>query len=514
MKTKMIKVLSVLLVLLMLTASFAACGGKGGGTETSDTGSETTKSSGTITGPSGNSGQTFTYDVPDDLPDSLDYGMAEFHLLCDAQQYVKSFADTYTGDTINSAIYNRANTVQQRLNIDLYVDREDGTYNNMASFINRMKTMEAGCDLVLAYNMTPAAMAAQGLTYDMNQTAYLNFEKPWWSSVLLDNIAVDNKVYFTGDNASWNNLRNMQGIFVDKQLFTNNHPDMDIDDLYDLVEDKAWTMDKMFELTENTYYDKNQDNTVDTGDVFGLSIGNNVWIESFFYAAGFTTLGKDESGNWEFRIATTATIDFISYFQQKFYDSAAAQSCAKDSSQYKQFKEGRAQFYLSALAMVEQNLEQPFAVLPLPMYTTDQGRYYTHFSNTYDMYAIPRAVGSVNKDRSSAVLECLASEAYRQIAPAYFETYLKKQNVSDDRLKNMYDEIRRDIVFDQGYCYGPTLNIGEYNGAAENYPIYYVRRAFHNSDTWKNIADTFQPNAAAHLALWQAVLDKFATLAD
>ena len=127
------------------------------------------------------------------------------------------------------------------------------------------------------------------------------------------------------------------------------------------------------------------------------------------------------------------------------------------------------QFYLSALSMVEQKLEQPFAVVPTPKYNAEtQANYVTHFSNTYDMYGIPYQCADV--DRASAVLECLASEAYRRIGPAYFEVYLKSRNVSDGRLADMYDIIRAGIVFDMGVLFGELFVKG-------NNPIYYVRRA-------------------------------------
>ena len=139
-------------------------------------------------------------------------------------------------------------------------------------------------------------------------------------------------------------------------------------------------------------------------------------------------------------------------------------------------------FYESVLSMVEQNIEQEFTVLPMPMYEPDlqNNRYYTHFSNTYDMYSIPAALSTENRNRSSAVLECLASEAFRRIGPAYFDVFLKSRNVSDSRMTNMYDKIRDSIVYDMGYLYGTQFRFGTGQDPV-TMPIYRVRDAIYGN---------------------------------
>jgi len=243
------KWLSFICAVLIVLGTFSACNGGGnGGTETTPAGNDNTTAGGSIIKPGGGSGGAVSTDYykdyeTDDLPDSLDYDNYVFHILCDSGQYPKSFADAFTGDVINSALFTRMEVVQDRLNVSIEVERVTGAYNGMADFTNKLFMGGSEYDLVLSYNLTPATMAIQGLLYDMNQTAYLNdFKKPWWSATLLENVTVNDRVFFTGDNSSWNNLRNMLGVFVDKDLFIANNPDVSIDALYDLVENKQWNI--------------------------------------------------------------------------------------------------------------------------------------------------------------------------------------------------------------------------------------------------------------------------------
>ena len=61
-------------------------------------------------------------------------------------------------------------------------------------------------------------------------------------------------------------------------------------------------------------------------------------------------------------------------------------------------------------------------------------------------------------DCSSAVLECMASEAYRQLNEVFFETNLKLRYAPDERLAEMYDLIRESITFDFAYIYKEVLS--------------------------------------------------------
>ena len=496
------RILCIAMAGLMLLALLAGCSKGGDGTDTTPVGGDTSGGSTIIRpGTPGGSilGDPYEDYENDDLPEDLDYGNEDFVILCDSGQYGKSFADTDPGDTINSAVYKRKSVVEDRLNIALNVKRQEGAYGGMDDFVRALEQGGESYDLVLAYNLTPATMAVQGLICDMSDTAYLNFSKPWWSGSLLENVTINGNVYFTGDNSSWNNLRNMLAIFVDKELFRANHPDMDINTLYDMVENNEWTMEAMFELIEGTYRDTATPGEVTGADTFGLSGGNEVWTEAWYFAAGFHVLNQNESGEWKFNIGTTESINFVDWFTGQFLDNEDVYRA--DDSQYKMFLDQRVQFYVSALSIVEQQPKQSFGVLPMPMYDPErQDGYKTHFSNTYDMYCIPSALTAEERDRSSAVLECLASEAYRRIGPAYFEVYLKSRNASDDRLADMYDIIRESIVFDIGVLFGELFVKG-------NNPIYYVRRVLNGyvdslGATWTQDVEN------QYLELWSQNLEK------
>ena len=92
----------------------------------------------------------------------------------------------------------------------------------------------------------------------------------------------------------------------------------------------------------------------------------------------------------------------------------------------------------------------PYGIVPTPKASSDS-EYYTHLGNTHDAWCIPTGVKDM--DCSSALLECMASESYRQTNPVYFEAMLKLRYAQDERVADMYDLIRENIGFDFCYLY-------------------------------------------------------------
>ena len=218
-------------------------------------------------------------------------------------------------------------------------------------------------------------------------------------------------------------------------------------------------------LIQNAYENVNvgddKTNGADDGDMFGLCAGEcNPWLDTWLYAAGFRYTKLNSRGTYDWTLADQPVVDFIGWWHEKLSDDDIDKS---DSVQYTMFREGRAMFALSAITMIETGIEYDFTVLPMPIYQTSiKNAYSTPFSNTYSSWLIPKATKSEAFERSATVLELLAAEGNRRLAPVYFEIYLKRQTASNDEdMRRMFNIIRNSIVFDMGYLYGSVLKYEE-----------------------------------------------------
>ncbi len=471
---KTLSAILALLMLLSLVTVFASCGKTENDNTDTAAVAQTTAAAEETTEPE--------Y-VPDDIPDSLKFPDGTvFNVLCDDQQFQYSFLeDEGDGGLLDSAIFSRQVGIEERLNMKFSFIRKAGAYDGAANFTNAViaasRSGNHDYDLVLAYNMTPAMMANKGLLYDLNDSSsYVNFDKPWWGKGAYQSIAVNDKVYFMTDNASYNTIKNMLAVYINIDLASAYN--IDVNTLYKLVDEGKWTMEQMFTMVADVYEDTDKVDGKTAGDTYGLCSGNGVWNEGWYYAAGFITTKVKSADEYEFTLSSQETVDFLDWFNSKFHNLQGVYK--SDPSQYQMFKENRAMFYLSAIAITRQDINFEYSAIPMPKYNEDQQSYCTHFSNTYDVWAVPN--DAVDPAMSTAVLEALASGAYRTVCPAYYEQYLKLRKSVDSDASRMYDIIRESIVFDFGNMYGLCFSNQNTN--------LQVRRYINNGDqgwtsTWK-----------------------------
>ena len=117
------------------------------------------------------------------------------------------------------------------------------------------------------------------------------------------------------------------------------------------------------------------------------------------------------------------------------------------------FREGRALFYAFPLGLISSSgfREADFEIgfVPWPKYDAGDN-YITNLSNAYSIWSIP--LDAKDADMSGAVMEAMASEGYRTITPAIFETAykVKYNNIDSQRQSEIFDMMREDMVFDIG----------------------------------------------------------------
>lgn len=452
----MSKVIVLLLALCMLV-SLVACGNK-----QDNQNGQTTTTSKADAGTTTTSTPEITTTAPptdangyllDQIPEELDYKGKVVNVMFDKGQMNKTYVQDLTGDLVNDALYNRLATVKERLGVEFNFIPVDGAWAKRAEFAAEVqRSVQSGdkaYDLVCAYNLTPPTMAVQGTLTNLYDQEYLNFDQPWWPQNLLKQSVVGNKLFFCADNSSYNVIRNMHVIAYE----TNLVKDFQIPDPMATVIAGDWTMDLLEQYIVGTYKDLNGDGKKDAADQFGLATDTSARLDGYFFGAGLTYTKLDANGMPYFTLDGEDVLDFVDRLTKLYRENP---DVIIDSAQYKMFKEQRAVFYETAIAIVDQKLPFEYGILPIPKYTSEQEEYVTGMSNTHDVWCVPSGVEDA--EMCAAILECLASEAYRQVAPVYFETALKIKYASDSQAGQVYDIIRAGMTFDFGYIYGNNMD--------------------------------------------------------
>ncbi len=399
----------------------------------------------------------------DSLPEDLDLGDATFNILywSDAE-HAEFTVDAISGDPVNDAIINRNLAVESRLSCKLNYIGERGDTSNINNFVSKVQNVISSGDksyqIIGTYSRTAASLAVKGMLQDLSQLEYLDFEAPWWPHSLISEATVNGKLYFASGDISTNMLHMMYTVFFNKDILAAHS----LENPYDLVTEGKWTLTKMMEMSSGVYEDLNGNGVKEDTDKFGF-MTSRLHIDPFYFTCGLRTTERSSEGSLIvsddlFGDVHQDAVNIISscVFNSNdgFYTTASSGVPAQTA-----FASNRALFICDrarSAFFVEGMDEVNFGVVPTPKYNEAQENYVTTLGFPYSLYCLP--VDNDTPASSAAILECLASESYRQITPALFETTMKIKYAGDETTSKMYDIIRSTVSFDLGRIYYDSLN--------------------------------------------------------
>ena len=467
-KTTIIRLIAMLMLAVMMTSALASCANTGSVEETTAS-------------PSGEGAQTQapvdetttdpTLDAngykKDDLPEDLKFNTDITLLVWDDVEH-EEFEVAYedlSGDIVEQSLYDRNSKVEERLGLTLNFIRvagDSGENANFNAYVNNSVSINAReFDVIGTYSLTMAKCATNGYLWNLLDDAceYLNFEKPWWSSLLLEQATFGDNLYFASGDISRNALEMMYVCYANTDILA----EYNLVNPQELVEPGEWTYAKFIEMCQGVYKDDGDGEkncTSDSGDTFGY-ITSGIHNDPWFYGSGATICERNADGeiiespsfSGE-RVANTLDMLYGLLYSSNYgiYTENVTHQNA--------FGQGRSLFMMDRARVSHKVLaakygDTNFVILPCPKYDKDQEKYITVMDNPFTLYGI--AADIADPKMASAFIECFASEGYRQVTPAVFEISLKTRYVADSLSGIMYDMIRENITYDVGRIFSSDL---------------------------------------------------------
>lgn len=463
-----IRTLAMLLAVLSVVVLAAACATQGDGTDTTTPSNTTTPAADTttaaVTDAGGNivSGEVDDQGyIKDELPSDLNYQDKTItFLVWDGQSY-EEFSSEASGEPVENALYERNLAVETRLGVKLNFVKTKGGSSDVNDFSQKVSAdISAGTtreyDMIAAYSRTTAMCAYKGYCQNLLDTRYFDVEKPWWPDTLMNQSAMDDKLYFCSGDISLSLFHNLDIIYVNKAMAEN--AGTPVDQMYQMVLDGEWTLDKMIELTENSYIDSNQDGVRGSEDTYGF-IAANTQSQPLVWGCGITAIDVVDG---KMVISDSFTGEKMQGILTKLcgwlHNSEGAYFASSTGVGNEAFADNRCLFFsnIASYTMSKFNIDGlSFGILPPPKYDERQSDYYSVMGNAFSLYAIIN--NGTDADMCSAVLECMGSEGYRTISPAIFESAMKIKYAFDDTTSKMYDIIRSGVIFDNGRIFSSVF---------------------------------------------------------
>ena len=429
------------LALVMLVPAFAACAG-----DKNDT--QSTKEN----GPAETGANVDENGFLLDGLGTLDFGVTAKML--GEEKYHNQFAISLedaeaSGRPVDMAIYQRNVTVEDRLGIEFEWSYAQGDWGAKDTF---MKEVETSCQTepyvgMICYNLLPSLIASKGYAANVYGSKYLDLTGPWWPKAYTNEMLINETIYGIPESNDFGLLRNMMAIFFNTDMLEARS----MEDPYELVANNEWTIAKLKEMIKDTHEDKNNTAGDPEDDIYGFVNATAAKRDAWVYALGYRF--SEVKDNEIVSLVNDPGIGEYIDTMLDFYASGDAK--LNDKSQHAIFLAQRAYFYGAGILMadsIQKNETQiKYGVVPYPKRDAEQTRYYTHLSNTYDAWCVP--YNTPDMDMTSAIMECMASEAYRSIGPTYYDTTVKIRYASDEKLAPMYDLVRDSVTFDFVYLY-------------------------------------------------------------
>ncbi len=445
---KTLKQIMLSLIVVILLVSSVACAVTGNGNET------VVGSTDQVNRPADD-----TYElIRDELPKDLDFQNETVSILwwSDVDGVFENEGD---GEVVSEALYNRDITVEDRLGVDLEHIGMVYTWDTQSIYLNAIRSSVMAedpiYDIVSGQYAIMPSLIVENAYLNLLEQKYLDFDKPWWLNGIVEETSIDGKMYLATGSIVVTSIYQIWCIYANQKLLNNYQ----LEDPVELVLSGDWTFDKLIEMTAGMYSDLDGDGAKSMGDTFGLVFPDsnaNQGLEAAFeiHVTKNNSLGIPELAFGEARVNDIMTKIQETFAKDEFWQGLDG------SNSYSIFAEGRTLFCAATFGDSGsrfRDMEDPFTVLPYPKYSDTQKGYYTKLGEVNNLFGI--AINCDCVDAAAATMECLASEGYRQVDPAYFETALQIKYNPTSQSGQIYDLIRTGVTYDFGSLYGVSLGL-------------------------------------------------------
>ena len=439
MEDLMKKFIALILAAVMLICVFAACTetGPGPGNETGnpsdDTGKKPVSDDEVITSVAKQDykGTSFTFLTISNLDRFTD------EIFVDPD-------DIPEGDVILTGVYRRNDYVSKYLNVKIEAFPSTDAYGEALTLINSGDT---SIDVYNLYKHGCIQVLTAGFGRNWMDLS-IDYNNPWWNKSAFDNLSIEGKLYLMSGSVLISEIDDTIAMVYNKSLYNDFSLN---DNIYELVTNNSWTLDKFIEIVSKCSKDVDGDGKYEIGnDVLGYIADPNSMAMNWPFACGFVK-SKITDGVYEAYVPTSKITTMLEKLEKLFDSNAASEEEELDPC-LNYFRNDKAFVCAIVLRNLEtfRNMDSDYGVLPYPKFDESQKKYITHVGGASPIMIIPMQ-NCNDDDRLSNILGALCEASYRITRPAYYENALKQKGTRDDESIEILDLILDTRTYDLAY---------------------------------------------------------------
>lgn len=460
------------LILGAMLATLSACGGE---TAEQPSGGEAASQDTEISSPAVEETEEIIEETQDpalldELPKEVhDYDGYTFtvlsHQLPDssiAWKVVDIYTEEQVGERINDAVYQRNLTMEERFGVKVAQNLQDDPYSVAVQLIT---AQDDSFDLLQTNTQDQCSLAVSGYLLNMNDLEYIDFDKAWWDTASIKGISIGNKVFYAIGDSSLNGKKATWVVLFNKMLTSN----AGVPELYSLVKEGGWTLDKLQEYGKQIAQDTDGDGTMTWGtDVFGVGLQYEVVIP-LLLGDGKKLLEVNEDGSLVYSMNSPAVVDAMEKIYNflntgddyilncNHYDGKIPSQWVEFRNRFMADQIGFFMGHLGTVTLVGGDMNNDFGILPFPKLTEEQDGYHSTFQYG-NAYAVSAPKSATDLTRTGMLTEAYQMLSHTTVLPAYYDYTLTFRNARDEASGEMLDIIFGSRNFDLSLAFNSTTN--------------------------------------------------------
>jgi len=360
-------------------------------------------------------------------------------------------AEELTGEVLNDAVFERNNLLQEKFNIFLtWQDHDSRTKLDAALRTTVTSGDTEACDIVINSTESNLLAGIDGYLLPTGNLPYVDLDKPWWNKQILEDTSILGQNYFLVGDMNLDTWTQSYVVYFSKDMAK----DYQIENLYDIVREGSWTIDKLDEITRRIYVDTNGNSEYDENDTYGFS-ACSVCIDCFWVSGAISFIEKDSKDTLSIVIGNEyydmyEKISNLLAAPEMLYTDRPQYTAKRDTYDRGAFMENRALFFLEGLCVGDDRLremEYPFGILPVPKFSETQEKYctYSHYGHNSSM-ALP-LTSSHQTDTLCMILEDMAFYSMDTVRPAYYDKMLEGRLAASEDDREMLEIVTTNISY-------------------------------------------------------------------
>lgn len=363
--------------------------------------------------------------------------------------------ESMNGEVVNDAIYKRNLAVSEYFGADIEW-RECAEADYIGTFSNTVLAGDDEFQFAAVHVTQSGALAKRGVLTDLNKIPYLDMTKPWWNQAARENLTVKGKTFIgQNDIPTYMVICSNHVMYFNKTIAEKYQ----IPDIYALIREGKWTLDKLAEFAMPVTSDLNGDNIMDENDLWGF-ITTSGSTSIFLPSCDQPIMKTGDDGIPTLALNTPKMVTIIEKLYKLCIESGDTLFAGidKELDFCKLFTEGHSLFYNGYVAdmNIMRDMKDEYGLIPAPKFDEAQENYRTLIQGSSDLVVVPASLPEEKYEFVGLMTEALAALSYTDVRPAIYEDALKGKYMRDTDSQEMLDLVTRNIVID----FGMVNNVG------------------------------------------------------